>query len=208
MPKFHLPVLLLVLCGFLSGCATGRFTVADSNTDYPAKPDQALVVIMRPSTFGAAISSSVFDATGDQNKLIAVLGPKEKVAYYCPPGDRLFMVISENADFMEARLDAGKIYYAIVTPRTGMWKARFSLHPFKVNHAEKEFRLDSANLRQWLAACHFVKPDAKSLDYGQTHASDIQARRADYSDKWARMLEQDKQWRRLLPEDGVTSPVR
>jgi hypothetical protein len=199
---------LFVLAGFISGCATGRNTVLDPTLAYQARPDKALVILMRPSSFGAAISSAVFDATGDHNELIAVLGPKEKVAYYCPPGDRLFMVIAENADFMEATLEAGKIYYGIVTPRMGVWKARFSLHPFKVNHAEQEFRLDSSNLKEWLTACHFVTPNADAVKYGQEKAFDIQERRADYTARWASMSENDKQWRRLLPADGVSAPIR
>lgn len=207
MKKFLLSVLLLALVGFASGCATGRHTVLDPTTTYEARPDKALVVIMRPSNFGAAISSSVFDATGDGNQLIAVLGPKEKVAYYCEPGERLFMVIAENADFMEAQLEAGKIYYAIVTPRMGVWKARFSLHPFKANHIEEEFRLASSHLREWLTDCHFVNPNAAALNYGRDKAADIQTRRSEYTDKWARMIEQDKQWRRLMPEDGLTTSL-
>jgi hypothetical protein len=207
MKKPNLILLILSLVGLWSGCATGRHTILDQNASYSARPDKALVIIMRPSNFGAAISSSVFDATGNHNELIALLGPKEKIGYYCPPGDRLFMVIAENADFMEAKLEAGKIYYAIVTPRMGMWKARFSLHPFKVNHAEKEFQLSSPNLKEWLTDCHYVLPNEDAIKYGHENAGDIQTRRAEYTDKWARMIEQDKQWRRLTPEDGVSAPI-
>lgn len=37
------------------------------------------------------------------------------------------MVISESADFLGATLSPGKAYFALVTPRMGMWRARFSL---------------------------------------------------------------------------------
>jgi len=208
MKKTFLILLFGAIAGVFSGCATGRNTLPDPTAKYEARPDQALVILMRPSGVGGAISSAIFDATGNRNELIAAIGPKEKVAYYCPPGDRLFMVISENADFMEAKLEAGKIYYAVATPRMGVWKARFSLHPFKANHAEKEFRLDSAELRQWLTACHFIRPNAASVNYGQASAADIQTRREEYAGKWAKMLETDKQWRRLTPEDGVANPLQ
>jgi len=195
---------VLVLCG----CATGRHSIRDTRTSNDARPDKALVIVMRPSSYGAAISSVVFDATGERNDLIAVLGPKEKVAYYSDAGERLFMVIAENADFMEANLEAGRTYYAIVTPRMGVWKARFSLHPFKADHAEHEFRLDSPQLRKWLKACHYVLPNRDAEEYGRKSAGDIATRRAEFAGKWAEMLEKDKQWRRLSPGDGVDSPIQ
>jgi len=192
----------------LSGCATGRQSIREPSIADVAEDGQALVIVMRPASFGAATSSAIFDSTGEQNELIAVLGPKEKTAYYCDAGERLFMVIAENADFMEANLEAGKVYYAIVTPRMGVWKARFSLHPFKADHAEHEFRLDSPQLRKWLKACHYVLPNRDAEEYGRKSAGDIATRRAEFAGKWAEMLEKDKQWRRLSPGDGVDSPIQ
>ena len=41
---------------------------------------QAMRVIMRPSFVGDAIAASVHDISGGQIKLIAVLGPEDKIA--------------------------------------------------------------------------------------------------------------------------------
>jgi hypothetical protein len=198
---------LLLATAFFAGCATGRHSVADTATRYDIKPDKALVVFMRVSNVGGGISAPIFDSTGAGNELIAVLGPKEKVAYYCAPGERHFMVLGENADFMDARLEAGKVYYAIATPRMGVWKARFSLHPFKADAVEKEFAINSPQLRQWHSECHFVRPKPSAENYGVKSAGDIITRRGEYEPKWAAMLEKDKQWRRLVPADGLAAPL-
>ena len=52
---------------------------------------------------------------------IGILSGKTKVAHLTEPGEKLFMVIGENADFMKATLEAGKTYYALKTekPVTG-----------------------------------------------------------------------------------------
>ncbi|MFS8064290.1 MAG: hypothetical protein ACMG5Z_06840 [Luteimonas sp.] len=39
---------------------------------------KAMLVIMRPSFVGGAIAASVYDISGDQTRLIGVLGPKDK----------------------------------------------------------------------------------------------------------------------------------
>lgn len=166
-----------------------------------------MVVFMRTSTVGAAISSVVFDAKEGSNELVAAVGPSEKIAYYCEPGEHLFMVIAENADFMEANLEAGKIYYAIITPRMGVWKARFSLHPFKQVNSEEEFTIGGEKLAQWLKSCKYVVPNEDIQRYAVNSAGDIQKRRENYEAKWDSMLEEDKQWRRLEPQDGVTEPI-
>lgn len=72
-----------------------------------------------------------------------------KVAYHTEPGEHMFMVIAESADFMQATLEAGKTYYAQIVPRPGVWKARFSFRP--INDIAGETRL-----QQWIAETTMV----------------------------------------------------
>ncbi len=123
-----LKLLALLSMFLLAGCAGSSSYMSDvppERANYTTQPDQALVVFMRPSGFGFAIQSSVFDIVDENPVFVGIVSAKAKVAYYVNPGERRFMVISESADFMDATLEAGKVYYALVTPRMGVWKARF-----------------------------------------------------------------------------------
>jgi len=92
----------------------------------------AKVVFMRVGKMGGAISASVFDVTEPgEPKFIGIVRQSSKVAYPVKPGLYTFMVISEAADFMQAAVLGGKTYYALVTPRMGVWKARFSFQPVR-----------------------------------------------------------------------------
>src|SRR5690348_12397408 len=116
----------LVLMG---GCVATSTQMVKTSVSPAPEEGKALVVFMRPSMLGFAIQSSVYDTHGAGNEFIGIVSAKTKVAYQAAPGNHLFMVIGENADFMNADLQAGKTYYVLVSPRMGAWKARFSLLP-------------------------------------------------------------------------------
>lgn len=118
---------LLLLVSACAGSSSHMKNVAADKANYAVQPDKALVVFMRPSGLGFAIQSSVFDVTSGEPEFVGIISAKTKLAHYVPPGERKFMVISESADFLGATLSAGKAYFALVTPRMGMWRARFSL---------------------------------------------------------------------------------
>lgn len=119
-------------------------------------PGKALVVFMRPSAYGALIKATVYDITGDQESFIGVVKHDYKIAYVADPGERLFMVLGENVDFMDAKLDAGKTYYVLVSPRIGAWKARFSLRPVR-NDATSEYNTQSAEFAKWQQETKWVR---------------------------------------------------
>src|SRR3954466_9873239 len=112
---------LCVVLG-MTGCAgTGGMVKAEG--PMPHNPNEATIVFMRSSFMGSAISASVFDVSQGSSKFIGIVQNGTKVAYSVPPGEHVFMVASESADFMKATLLPGKTYYALVTPRVGAWKA-------------------------------------------------------------------------------------
>ena len=99
-----------------------------------------------------AIQSTVFDVTDDAPRMVGIVSAKTKIAYEVAPGEHHFMVVSEAADFMRADLAAGKTYYALVTPRMGVWRARFSLLPpnRNMNAARRVMRpVRSRPARSW-----------------------------------------------------------
>jgi hypothetical protein len=134
------------------------------------------VVFMRPSTFGFGIASSVYEIRSSGDVFIAIVPAKRKVVYFADPGATRFMVVSEAADFMGAELEAGKTYYALVTPRPGWGKARFSLRP--VTSA------DDKDFSAWLNDCTWIENTPESEAWAKHHWSSIQTKKTEYVKKW------------------------
>ena len=129
---------IILLAGLLAGCAGQSEymrTVAADSVDLTASLDSAVVIFMRPSGIGFAVQSSVFEVTSGDPQLIGIVSAKTRVAHTATPGSHRYMVIGESAAFMDAELLPGKRYYAIVSPRLGWWKARFSLVPVGAEEA-------------------------------------------------------------------------
>jgi len=121
----------LILVVLLAGCA-GPIThmrEAPGGVSTAPPPGKAVVVFLRPSSLGFAIASSVYELKAGGDAFVGIVPAKRKLVYVTDPGSTRFMVVSEAADFMAAELEGGKTYYALVTPRMGAWKARFSLRP-------------------------------------------------------------------------------
>jgi hypothetical protein len=177
--RFFLAALLVAI--MLSGCAGAvknmRVVPPDQAVTSPAQ-DKAMVVFMRPATLGYAIQSSVFEVKQDEPMLVGIVAAKKKVAYQVDPGEHLFMVVGESADFMSAQLDENKTYYALVTPRMGMWKARFSLKP--VNAAE----LQSPDFNKWYDACEWVEKIPAADTWATDNMPSIKSKQDAYYTKW------------------------
>ncbi len=188
--------IIVVLLFFFIGCAGSSNymrLVPDQQASYLPGEDESVIIFMRPQTLGFAIQSTVFDISTDENMLVGIVSAKKKVAFKTRPGKHLFMVVGENADFMKADLDAGKTYYALVHPRMGVWKARFSLGPVSKNVNQKQ--LDS-----WLTTCKYTENTDGSYKWAEQHASNIQKMRVGYMKKWNSRPDSSKPM--LNPEDG------
>lgn len=173
-------------------------------TSAPPVPsaELAVVEIMRPSNYGGAIRAAVFDATDSEPKLLGILTPKMKIVAVVPPGKRLFMIIGENADFMEADLTAGKTYHAIAIARMGAWKARFSLIPLKRTPEEVEFTLNGPKMKEWSRVCKYVTMTPVATQWYTEHRPSVLEKLKSYSAKWAEVSDATKKGKTLQPEDG------
>lgn len=190
-------VFTLILFGLvLSGCATSSKMqmIPPERVVSAADEGKAMVVFMRPSNFGGAIQSSVFDITNGSTELIGIVSANTKVSYQLEPGSYLFMVVSESADFMSAELAPNKTYYVLVTPRMGWWKARFSLKP--IHGAE----LDSAEFNGWMEECKWVENTPASDAWARENMSSILSKQQEYHADWMEKAASDRP--KLLPEDG------
>jgi hypothetical protein len=95
----------------------------------PAPSDKAVVYFTRTSSLGFAINFSYFDST----KLIAIFNGPKYIRYECEPGRHLFWARSENRDFIEADVEAGKIYFIEAIVNVGAIKASVDLQPIDPN---------------------------------------------------------------------------
>ena len=191
--------IFIVLCIGLAfnGCASKYMQPVDSERELSYEPSEseAVIIFMRPSAFGGAIQSSVFDVTNGDNILVGIVSSKAKVAHKTAPGEHTFMVVGESADFMGAEVEAGKKYYALVTPRFGAWKARFSLKPI---HKDE---LESDKFMEWFRSCSFVENTNSSYQWARDNAPSIQSKRETYYQKWMSKPEMDRPM--LYKEDGM-----
>lgn len=190
-------VVLLLLSFVLFGCAG---TVKHMQVVPPGKVvdkpknGNAVVVFMRPSTLGFAVQSSVFNVTGKKSELVGVVAAKKKVAYQVKPGKHVFMAIGESADFMYAELEKNKTYYALVTPRMGLWKARFSLKPVHANE------LNTDEFKEWVNSCEWVETNESSYAWANSNMESIKEKRAEYYQDWMEKAPADRP--KLRASDG------
>lgn len=188
---------------FTSACVTSsRMSAIPEGEALKADPSKAQIVFMRPSSFGGAIQSSVYHVTNGKQEFIGIVSTGTKIAFATEPGEHLFMVVGENADFMIANVQASKTYYALVSPRIGMWKARFSLLPIH-NDPKAKYNLNGDEFKKWNSSTHFVESAASAKQWYDEHAADISAKRTEYMAKWDRMLPVDKANLILHENDGI-----
>lgn len=200
MRAFYIFTLLGTL--LLAGCASNPMDPVADQTIPSAAPDKAQVVFMRDAYTGKAIVSSLYDVTDGKTQFIGVMANGTKIAYPTTPGKHTFMVVSEAADFMEADLVAGKTYYALVTPRMGLWKARFSLWPIS-NDPEAAHSLKSKNFKGWVEDTDLVTNSPKSLAWYERVKASIEKKRAEYWPVWQEKSADAVAERTLKPSDGL-----
>ncbi|MDR3631638.1 MAG: hypothetical protein P4L42_15060 [Desulfocapsaceae bacterium] len=196
--NFFKRLILIISILSLTGCAgSNKYMKEVSGEAIKTTPnkEEVSVIFMRPSGFGFAISSSVFDLTGDTDTFVGIVSAKKKIVYKTKPGEHMFMVIGESADFMKADLRGEKIYYVLVTPRMGVWKARFSLQP--VSRSE----LSSADFNDWVNSCTYTENTDDSYTWAKDNAPSIQSKKSEYLPEWYKKSESDRPF--LKAEDAL-----
>ena len=170
---------------------------AASFTPTSTAPTAALqegkVVFMRTSSLGRLVTASVFDVTdAGEPKFINHVRTGDKVVYAVKPGLHTFMVVSEAADFMQVEVLPGKSYYALVTPRMGAMRARFSFEPVRGSDrriAALERGGRPTNVTQ------------AAINWAKQNAPDIANKRERYWAEWSSKPESQRPT--LQAEDGL-----
>lgn len=200
--KFWLRVALLLAALVLSACG-GVKSSHMSRAERGIEPgaDKAVIVFLRPSGYGGGVQSSVYDVSKGQ-EFVGIVSAGTKVAHAVTPGKYLFMVIGENADFMDAEVEAGKTYYVLVSPRTGFFKARFSLLPIHSDSAAK-YSVQSERFAAWQRDTYWVEPGASAQQWYAGAKKSVDQKRITYLRKWRARSAADKAELYLHARDGV-----
>jgi hypothetical protein len=177
--------------------------VSPENASYLPKPDRALIVFLRPSAMFAAYDAAIFDVTEGGLQFAASLSDKSKLAYYATPGKRRFMVVGFNADFMTTDLEAGKLYYALISPSYGL---RFWFRAFKAEgpYTKNNLDFDSGKFSEWYKSSRWVEnvETPRNSEKADTYLEFVRAVRAEWEPRWRQRSDTP----RLDTGDGRTSP--
>jgi hypothetical protein len=172
--------LIVALAVLAAGCGTIRhMKELPAGTAVAApKPGKAVVVFMRSARVGGSITASVFEIRNDNPEIVGLVSSNTKVAYEVDPGKRLFMVISETADYMSADLAPNRTYYAFVTPRMGVWRARFSLAAVNKNGNMVQAA------QNCLKDCRLIVKTPEADDWARANMNDIRSKHAEVYPRW------------------------
>ena len=186
MDKFMIKNILtaIMLVVFLTACKSSLMEPVTEQQITNVPQEQARVVFIRSSFFGQAIQSSVYDVTDGTPKFIGIISNDTQVVFDSTPGEKMFMVVGESADFLKATLDKSETYYAVVTPRMGVWKARFSLHPVRNKGTEAKFYYGSDEFKKMLKAATYATAGEKAMNWAVKNQEDIQEKYAEYLPDW------------------------
>lgn len=128
-----------------------------------APADKAVVYFVRPSSLGFAINFSYFDSA----QLIGKFNGPAYIRYVCNPGKHVFWARSENRDFVEAEVQAGKIYFIEAIVNMGAIKAAVNLDPIDPSdekRMKKVFKLLAKNLSESFSEAELQAEQEKMQD--------------------------------------------
>src|SRR5262245_8930513 len=175
----------IALAAWLSfGCASSLMQPAEDPAMPPLSSDASRIVFLRPSHWGGAIQTSLYDVTQKSPEFLGVLSAGRKIVLDTSPGAHRFMVVSEHADFMDAQLAPGRTYYAVVGYRVGFWNGQFPLWPVKAA-ADAPYSLQDDDFDEWLEAAEPVVKTAAADEWARDHLVDVQSKYDAYLPVWA-----------------------
>ena len=167
MKKFIYYIVIATILLGLSGCSGSikNMQIAQiDNTITKPKEGKAKIIFMRPNSMAFGIQSSLFEIIDNEPSILSIVAAKKKVSHSFNPGKHL--------------LQANKIYYTLVTPRMGLWKARFSLKPLTTTE------LNSKEFQEWLSDSQVVESNADTKIWAKDNKESIKEKYLDYYEDW------------------------
>ena len=99
---------------------------------------KALVYIMRSNDLGGGMNFRVYN----RDVFLGALPSRAYFTYECDPGEHLFWAASENRDFVEASLEAGKTYVIDLRAKMGAVIAAVGVEPYSPNNPTHVKRIE------------------------------------------------------------------
>jgi hypothetical protein len=117
------------------------------------------------------ISAAVYE----DDEFLGIVMRHSRLVHRTSPGTHRFMVISEAVDFLDAELEAGKLYFVEVSPRMGAGRARFSLAPIAASNPD---------LEDWLNDSYPVTTNAAGRAWARDNQPSVTQKKDEYLRKW------------------------
>jgi len=164
MRKLMLVYVAVVMA--VTGCASKHMDVVTigQNEGILAK-NQAAIVFFRDTSFGGAIQAPIVESLDKDLAFVGILSANTKLLYKTAPGKHIFIVGGEDSNMLEADLAPQKFYYVRVSPKIGLWKARFVFEP--VTAADEK-------LQKALSGCTWTTAGASAQTWFNDNKNSLQ----------------------------------
>lgn len=194
MKKLLFPIIAALL---LTGCASPLMDSIE-NPDNAIPKDKAVITFIRTSSFGGAIQAPVArEKNGDDVDFVGVSSTGTQIRDVVDPGEYNYVVSGENADVLNANVEANKAYYVRVEPRLGFWKARFVL--YKVTSDE----LKEAKQQQKIKDCKVVELNEGGKQWFDYHKEGMRSKFLIGKEKYKNLEGDQLRIRTIKPEEGL-----
>jgi len=106
---------------------------------------KCIVYITRRATSAMLIKFKIYD--GDI--FLGKIGHGKYFAYECDPGEHVFIAKGENTSYLDANLEAGKIYIMDTQVKMGVMTARVGLEPF-IDKTHKKYEKERKKFLEFI----------------------------------------------------------
>lgn len=194
MKKLLFPIIAALL---LTGCASPLMTPVE-NPDNTIPKNKAVVTFIRTSAFGGGIQAPIArEKNGDDVDFVGVASTGKQIRDVVDPGEYNYVVSGENADVLNANVEANKAYYVRVEPRMGLWKARFVL--YKVTSDELKDELQQQRIKD----CKVVKVNEDGERWFTIHKEEMRSKLLIGREKYKKLEGDQLMIRTIKPEEGL-----
>lgn len=174
----------------------------------PPTADEAVIVFILPGlmttsggyqpTYGVAPSVSLHDVTGPERKIVGILSVGQKLAYRVRPGRHQFMLVGlASTDFMEANVDPGKTYFAVVQLQAESgYVQRYGFRPVR------PVDFESGLFNRWENGTSFVDRPEEWQRWSKRNERSIETRLRTFGPAWAKQGADERGLRTLHASDG------
>ncbi|KAF2507669.1 hypothetical protein EYY60_17095 [Flavobacterium zhairuonense] len=158
---------------------------------------KSIIYFVRSSGMGALINFKYFDG----EKYLGKFNYGKYLVYECEPGKHIFWSRSENTNFIEADLEAGKVYIVDSEAQMGAIKAGVKLVPFNPNpdsyKTPKKFeKKKAAILKSISEKKEYIATDADLKEGFEEYESIIKKS----TEKYNKSKEKGEEFAKVLPE--------